>query len=72
MAKRRFQDPEPEVVGNWWQIRVYRDDTKGKEVRKRTRISWPRRPCRYARYRDQSGVFETSIKTHLSGVSHTV
>lgn len=39
MAKRRFQDPEPEVVGNWWQIRVYRDEyVNGRRVRKRTRI----------------------------------
>jgi integrase len=39
MAKRRFQDPEPEVVGNWWQIRVYRDEYEnGRRIRKRTRI----------------------------------
>ena len=40
MAKRRFQDPEPEVVGNWWQVRVYpRQNTKrGRRVRKRIRI----------------------------------
>src|SRR6266851_5456706 len=39
MAKRRFQDPEPEVVGKWWQIRVYRDEyIDGRRVRKRTRI----------------------------------
>ena len=39
MAKRRFQDPEPEVVGHWWQIRVYRDEyINGRRVRKRTRI----------------------------------
>ena len=39
MAKRRFQDPEPEVVGHWWQIRVYRDEyIDGRRVRKRTRI----------------------------------
>ena len=39
MAKRRFQDPEPEVVGNWWQIRVYRDEySNGRRIRKRTRI----------------------------------
>src|SRR6266536_64249 len=39
MAKRRFQDPEPEVVGNWWQIRVYRDDyANGRRVQTRTRI----------------------------------
>lgn len=39
MARRRFQDPEPEMVGNWWQIRVYRDKyVNGRRVRKRTRI----------------------------------
>jgi integrase len=39
MAKRRFQDPKPEVVGNWWQIRVYRDEyVNGRRIRKRTRI----------------------------------
>src|SRR5580704_16845944 len=39
MAKRRFQDPEPEVVGNWWQIRVYRDEyANGRRIRKRIRI----------------------------------
>jgi integrase len=39
MAKRRFQDPEPEVAGNWWQIRVYRDEYEnGRRIRKRTRI----------------------------------
>src|SRR5258708_3265877 len=39
MAKRRFQDPEPEGVGNWWQVRVYRDEyANGRRIRKRTRI----------------------------------
>jgi integrase len=39
MARRRFQDPEPEVVGNWWQVRVYRDEyVNGRRVRKRKRI----------------------------------
>ena len=39
MVKRRFQDPEPEVVGNWWQIRVYRDEyANGRRIRKRIRI----------------------------------
>jgi integrase len=39
MARRRFQDPEPEVVGNWWQVRVYRDEYEnGRRVRKRKRI----------------------------------
>jgi integrase len=39
MARRRYQDPEPELVGNWWQIRVYRDKyVNGRRVRKRQRI----------------------------------
>ena len=39
MAKRRYQDPEPEVVGNWWQVRVYRDEySDGRRIRKRIRI----------------------------------
>src|SRR6266568_1541621 len=39
MAKRRFQDPEPEVVGNWWQIRVYQDVySNGRRSRKRKRV----------------------------------
>ena len=39
MAKRRYQEPELEKVGNWWQIRVYRDEyVNGRRVRKRTRI----------------------------------
>src|SRR6266852_3802026 len=39
MARRRFQDPEPEMVGNWWQIRVYRDEyVNGRRIRKRKRI----------------------------------
>lgn len=39
MARRRYQDPEPELVGNWWQVRVYRDEyINGRRVRKRKRI----------------------------------
>jgi len=39
MARRRFQDPEPEVVGNWWQLRVYQDEySNGRRIRKRKRI----------------------------------
>jgi hypothetical protein len=39
MARRRYQDPEPEMVGNWWQIRVYRDEyVNGRRVRKRKRV----------------------------------
>jgi hypothetical protein len=39
MARRRFQDPDPEVVGNWWWIRVYQDEfSSGRRIRKRKRI----------------------------------
>jgi len=39
MAKRRFQDPELEKVGNWWQIRIYQDEySDGRRIRKRKRI----------------------------------
>jgi hypothetical protein len=39
MAKRRFQDPDPEIVGNWWWIRVYQDEfSNGRRIRKRKRI----------------------------------
>ena len=39
MAKRRFQDPELELVGNWYQIRVYRDEyVNGRRIRKRKRV----------------------------------
>ena len=39
MARRRYQDPEPELVGNWWQIRVYQDEySNGRRIRKRKRI----------------------------------
>ena len=39
MAKRRFQDPHLEQVGNWWEIRVYEDEySNGRRIRKRKRI----------------------------------
>jgi integrase len=39
MAKRRFQDPDPEMIGNWWWIRVYQDEfSNGRRIRKRKRI----------------------------------
>ncbi len=39
MAKRRFQDPQPKVVGNWWEVRVYRDEyLNGRRIRRRKRI----------------------------------
>jgi len=39
MAKRRFQDPELEQVGKWWQIRIYQDEyANGRRIRKRKRI----------------------------------
>jgi len=38
-ARRRFQDPELEVVGNWWEIRIYQDECHdGRRIRKRKRI----------------------------------
>jgi integrase len=39
MAKRRFQNPQPEKVGNCWYIRVWEDVyTGGVRIRKRKRI----------------------------------
>src|ERR1051326_1050906 len=39
MARRRFQDPELEQVGNWWQIRIYQDEySNGRWIRRRKRI----------------------------------
>ena len=39
MARRRFQNPEPELVGCWRQIRVYRDEYfNGRRIRVRKRI----------------------------------
>jgi integrase len=39
MARRRFQDPELEKVGNWWQIRIYQDEYSNERwIRKRKRI----------------------------------
>jgi integrase len=39
MARRRFQNPEPKLVGNWWQIRVYQDQySNGRRKRPRKRI----------------------------------
>ena len=39
MARRRFQDPQLELVGNWWQIRVYRDSyVNGRRRRRRQRV----------------------------------
>jgi len=34
-ARRRYQDPDPELVGSWWYIRVYRDEyVNGRRIRK--------------------------------------
>lgn len=39
MARRRHQDPRPEKVGNWWEIRVYQDEyIDGRRMRKRKRV----------------------------------
>ena len=39
MAKRRFQNPQPERRGVWWTMRIWRDElVDGKRVRKQLRI----------------------------------
>ena len=39
MAKRRFQNPQPERRGAWWTMRVWRDEfIDGKHVRKQQRV----------------------------------
>jgi integrase len=39
MARRRFQDPKPKIVGNWWWIRAWKDEfIAGRRVRKQKRI----------------------------------
>lgn len=39
MARKRFQDPDLEKVGNWWEIRIYQDEySNGRRIRKRKRI----------------------------------
>ena len=39
MAKRRFQNPEPERVGNFWYVRIWQDVfVEGKRTRKRQRV----------------------------------
>ena len=39
MARRRFQDPDLEQVGKWWQIRIYQDEySNGRRIRRRKRI----------------------------------
>lgn len=39
MARRRFQDPDLELVGKWWQIRIYQDEySDGRRIRRRKRI----------------------------------
>src|SRR5262249_7111722 len=39
MARRRFQDPDLEVVGKWWEIRIYQDHfSNGRRIRKRKRV----------------------------------
>jgi integrase len=38
MARRRFQEPEPELIGNWWYIRVRKDYIEdGERVRRQHR-----------------------------------
>jgi len=39
MAKRRFQNPEPEMVGNFWYVRIWHDVfVEGERTRKRQRV----------------------------------
>src|SRR5690242_6119716 len=39
MARRRFQDPEPKLRGEWWVIQVRRDDfVEGQRKRTKTRV----------------------------------
>lgn len=39
MAKRRFQNPQPQRRGAWWTMRVWRDEfVDGKHVRKQQRV----------------------------------
>jgi hypothetical protein len=39
MARRRFQDPRLELVGDWYEIRVYEDEyINGRRIRKRKRV----------------------------------
>jgi hypothetical protein len=39
MARRRFQDPNPKVEGNWWYIRPWQDEfIGGTRVRRQKRI----------------------------------
>jgi integrase len=39
MARRRYQDPAVELVGKWWQIRIYQDEYfNGRRIRRRKRI----------------------------------
>jgi integrase len=39
MAKRRFQNPQPQRRGAWWTMRVWRDEfVDGKHVRKQRRV----------------------------------
>ena len=39
MARRRFQDPRLELVGEWYEIRVYEDEyVNGRRIRKRKRV----------------------------------
>src|SRR3974390_1737040 len=39
MARRRFQDPRLELVGEWYEIRVYEDEyVNRRRIRKRKRV----------------------------------
>jgi integrase len=82
MAKRRFQDPDLELVGQWWQIRIYQDQySNGRRIRRRRRIrlapaSMPVREVRklkaeYLRPLNQGLVSEGSATTFETYV-HTI
>jgi integrase len=85
MARRRFQDPDLELVGKWWQIRIYQDEySNGRRIRRRKRIrlapaSMPVREVRklkaeYLRPLNQGLISEgsaTTFETYVSNIFTT-
>jgi integrase len=50
MAKRRFQDPRPEIAGNHWYVRIYQDTgTAGARKRQRIKLAPASMPEREVR-----------------------
>jgi integrase len=48
MARRRFQEPEPAIRGNWWTLLIWQDEFQdGKFLRKRKRIRLAPRDAKY-------------------------